>query len=159
MGKMLPETCWAAFTQLNNKRFYNWVCVQLVILFEYLKMHGTTNHKFKNYNIFRAVFEPASFRAASRRSFQNRHVTIALFIMCFNTLKAELNPICHLPALLGAHSIFHVSRKRVKPTVNVLFLKSRVPLLKWEMSSSSKPSNVRHLKRSPLPRIIYLCLY
>jgi hypothetical protein len=30
---------------LNNKRFYNWVCIWLVILFEDLKMHGTTNHK------------------------------------------------------------------------------------------------------------------
>jgi hypothetical protein len=32
----------------------------------------------------------------------------------FNSLNAELNPICHLLALLGAHHIFHVSRIRVK---------------------------------------------
>jgi hypothetical protein len=31
----------------------------------------------------------------------------------FNTSKAELNPICHLLALLGAHHILHVSRIRV----------------------------------------------
>jgi hypothetical protein len=31
-----------------------------------------------------------------------------------NLLKAELNSICHLLALLGAHLIFHVSRIRVK---------------------------------------------
>ena len=31
----------------------------------------------------------------------------------FNTLNAELNPICHLLALLGAHHILHVSRIRV----------------------------------------------
>jgi hypothetical protein len=30
-----------------------------------------------------------------------------------NPLKAELNPICHLPALLGAHHILYVSRIRV----------------------------------------------
>jgi hypothetical protein len=30
------------------------------------------------------------------------------------TLHAELNPICHLLALLGAHHILHVSRVRVK---------------------------------------------
>ena len=30
-----------------------------------------------------------------------------------NPLNAELNPICHLLALLGAHHIFHVSRLRV----------------------------------------------
>jgi hypothetical protein len=32
----------------------------------------------------------------------------------FNTLSPELNPICHLLALLGAHHILHVSRIRVK---------------------------------------------
>jgi len=31
-----------------------------------------------------------------------------------NPLNAELNPICHLLALLGAHLIFHVSSVRVK---------------------------------------------
>ena len=31
-----------------------------------------------------------------------------------NTLNAELNPICHLLRLLGAHHILHVSRLRVK---------------------------------------------
>ena len=30
-----------------------------------------------------------------------------------NALSAELNPICHLLALLGAHHILHVSRVRV----------------------------------------------
>jgi hypothetical protein len=35
----------------------------------------------------------------------------------FNPLNAELNPICHLPALLGAHHILHVSRIRVKLTI------------------------------------------
>jgi hypothetical protein len=36
-----------------------------------------------------------------------RHVTV-------NPLKAELNPICHLLALLRAHHILHVSRIRIK---------------------------------------------
>jgi len=35
------------------------------------------------------------------------------FGVLFNPLSAELNPICHLLALLGAHLIFHVSRIRV----------------------------------------------
>jgi len=34
--------------------------------------------------------------------------------MAINPLNAELNPICHLLALLGVHLIFHVSRIRVK---------------------------------------------
>jgi hypothetical protein len=32
-----------------------------------------------------------------------------------NSLNTELNPICHLLALLGAHHILHVSRIRVNP--------------------------------------------
>ena len=32
----------------------------------------------------------------------------------FNPLNAELNPICYLLALLGAHNFLHVSRIRVK---------------------------------------------
>jgi len=32
----------------------------------------------------------------------------------FNPLNAELNPICHLLALLGAHHILHISRIRIK---------------------------------------------
>ena len=35
------------------------------------------------------------------------------FTFTFNPLNAELNPICHLLALLGAHHILHVSRLRV----------------------------------------------
>ena len=37
--------------------------------------------------------------------------------MVLKPLNAELNLICHLPALLGAHHILHVSRTRV----NMLF--------------------------------------
>jgi hypothetical protein len=31
-------------------------------------------------------------------------------------IYAQLNPICHLLALLGSHHIFHVGRIRVKKT-------------------------------------------
>jgi hypothetical protein len=32
---------------------------------------------------------------------------------CVKPLNAKLNPICYLPALLGAHHFLHVSRIRV----------------------------------------------
>jgi len=38
----------------------------------------------------------------------------AVWLALFNPLNAELNPICHLLALLGTHHILHVSRIRVK---------------------------------------------
>ena len=43
-----------------------------------------------------------------------RSDTSATASCILNTLNAELNPICHLLALLGAHHIFHVSVLRVK---------------------------------------------
>ena len=42
-----------------------------------------------------------------------RHAEI-LYSRDINPLNAELNPICYLLALLGAHSFLHVSRIRVK---------------------------------------------
>jgi len=42
------------------------------------------------------------------RSLSNNHSSLG-----FNHLNAELNPICHFLALLGAHHILHVSRVRV----------------------------------------------
>ena len=35
--------------------------------------------------------------------------------LCINPLNAELNLICYLLALLGAHHFLHVSRIRIKP--------------------------------------------
>ena len=42
------------------------------------------------------------------------HVKYPLFLSHFNPLNPELNPICYLLALLGAHRFLHVSRIRVK---------------------------------------------
>ena len=36
------------------------------------------------------------------------------FVRSVNPLKPELNPICYLLTLLGAHHFLHVSRIRVK---------------------------------------------
>ena len=37
-----------------------------------------------------------------------------------NPLNAELNPICHLLALLGAHPILHVSRISVNYEISTM---------------------------------------
>jgi len=41
------------------------------------------------------------------------YTQLLLFGRPLNPLKAKLNPICHLLALLGAHHILHISRIRV----------------------------------------------
>ena len=40
-------------------------------------------------------------------------MAVLKFVLEVNPLNAELNPIFHLLALLGAHHIFHVSGLRV----------------------------------------------
>ena len=62
-------------------------------------------------------------------SYQNGHAVLSLckslsitymklikfeFLWIINPLKPELNPICYLLALLGAHHFLHVNRIRVK---------------------------------------------
>jgi len=39
---------------------------------------------------------------------------VLIYDLLINPLKPELNPICYLLALLGAHHFLHVSRIRVK---------------------------------------------
>ena len=39
----------------------------------------------------------------------------------FNPLNAELNPICHLLALVGAHHTLHVNRVRVKSPLSTVW--------------------------------------
>ena len=48
------------------------------------------------------------------------HLFIILVINQLNHLNAELIPICHLLALLGAHHILHLSRVRVNAQNHVL---------------------------------------
>ena len=48
------------------------------------------------------------------RIFSTGHEDIYVYDhISLNPLNAELNPICHLLALLGAHDILHVSGLRV----------------------------------------------
>jgi hypothetical protein len=47
-----------------------------------------------------------------------------------NTLNAELNPICHLLALLGAHHILHISGLRVKHRTTAADLTTNVSKLR-----------------------------
>jgi len=56
--------------------------------------------------------------------------TAPLRIYTVNPLNAELNPFCHLPALLGAHHILHVSRIRVNRTIMILFHFAVMPCAK-----------------------------
>jgi len=87
------------------------LCVKLVIYKNYTEIHGQQNIKRLDVtHIFTNIY--------------GMPVTILYVILLwmhvaelcvrFNPLNPELNPICYLLALLGAHHFLHVSRIRVK---------------------------------------------
>jgi hypothetical protein len=53
---------------------------------------------------------------------------------CLNPLNAELNPICHLLALLGAHHILHVSRIRIKVKSIIIIIIIIIIVYAWNAS-------------------------
>ena len=57
-----------------------------------------------------------SYNVRPQTDHRNFISTVSFHLACcfINPLNAELNPICHLLALLGPHHILHVSRIRVK---------------------------------------------
>jgi hypothetical protein len=61
-------------------------------------------------------------------------------ILLLNSLKAELNPICHFLALLGVHHFIHVSRIRVKSLTLRLLMsyKYGAPILDVSRSHTTK---------------------
>jgi hypothetical protein len=77
-------------------------------------MHGTMNLK----KIMLATRFPSSGKIISVTVQTNLDTMPLSFTVVtkfdINPLNAELNSICHLLALLGAHPILHVSRIRVK---------------------------------------------
>ena len=57
-------------------------------------------------------------------------VFLFLLLVVINPLNAELNPICYLLALLGAHHFLHVSRIRVK-SLTLRLLMSYIYIYIW----------------------------
>ena len=101
------------------------------------KLRGYT--RISKWIIIRSPYSTKIPSCHSSLMLQHHHVTIlqcynttmlqyynVTILQCYNTLmlkspyinplNAELNPICHFSALLGAHHILHVSKIRVKTT-------------------------------------------
>jgi len=73
---------------------------------------------FRQIQLFCLLLILCALRIANRRffteSFILRQLTLWNVGDIINPLNPELNPICYLLALLGAHHFLHVSRIRVK---------------------------------------------
>jgi hypothetical protein len=55
-----------------------------------------------------------------------------------NPLNAELNPICHLLGLLGAHHILHISRIKVKPSMGKIQKVSTLNVMNYMVTAEVK---------------------
>jgi len=64
--------------------------------------------------------------------------------MVFNPLNAELNPICYLLALLGAHHFLHVSRIRVKSLILRLLILYIYDISSLRVNTSAHSSGAKY---------------
>ena len=58
--------------------------------------------------------DTSAYKIQKPGNYPEENIQLSLPLSVFNPLKPELNPICYLLALLGAHHFLHVSRIRVK---------------------------------------------
>ena len=92
-------------------------CTTLITFGEY-SMVAATLHAV-NPGSLHSMEEYVHSKLQSLRTFMTRSENARVFVRTcvravLNPLNAELNPICYLLALLGAHHFLHVSRIRVK---------------------------------------------
>ena len=119
----LQEYCvlnlYALFLKLLSWNLVHFITlsVQLVIDLKKMKLHFLLKSSLSS-----ARSHPYLFSKTT----SGRHTLLKLEL---NPLNAELNPICHLLALLGAHLIFHVSRLRVNNKICILLWPSASSLL------------------------------
>ena len=112
MSDVSLETCWAFNVLWNNKFRYQVASCWLLLL-----SHVICNKLCNSYR--RYALTPAKVTTVIRDGEYISNITTCRWNLMektfpyFNPLKAELNPICHLLALLGVHHILHVSRIRV----------------------------------------------
>jgi len=133
MGIVIPETCWAVSLRQSNKIlplivasswvFYlsDWRCTEPQTLNNaisrfYIPLY-TKSGKSVQLVTNTGYFPPFYLLYFFFSSF----CPATVFLSPLNPLNAELNPICHLLALLGAHPIFHVSRIRINYTLPSIF--------------------------------------
>jgi len=80
-------------------------------------MHGQPHIKcWRNFEYFKIFYNNSN-------CIYKWYICARWIIKCIKPLNAQLNPICHLLALLEAHHILHVSRIRVKHRLLYPFLR------------------------------------
>ena len=122
---------------LNELIFFFLICVLHDILSESLLSwvylyHFLSQIPLYSFSLWIITYLVGSLKektcVLSRSVFYHYFTNDITSLVRFNPLKTELNTICHLLALLGAHHILYISSIRVNSTKqhteSVLFLKS-----------------------------------
>jgi len=110
---------------LTLKYQWNWVSQDGVCVWGWRHVSTYSEHQqqMEVTSVFRRpIFSLCLLGKDYNPCFTKRYTTRGIYSIIyrfekFNPLNAELNPICHLLTLLGAHPIFHISRIRVNCTV------------------------------------------
>ena len=101
---------------LSYARGQEWICfILLYSTTKYLPLCKKSGQKGIFFNLVHLTWIATSLNVIKLESIPAFHFGDQLSCLSnvINPLNAELNPICHLLALLGAHHILHVSRIRV----------------------------------------------
>ena len=97
--------------------YYKHCHLQKCKLLNFIEIFENSQHPFR-FSCMKP-FMLVSRSSINHKRFSERKQTlpccnIFLILIWINPLNAELNPICYLLALLGAHHFLHLSRIRVK---------------------------------------------
>jgi len=119
MGGVSPETCWASY-KYGIIKF--WYIVGSCWIFIYELYYDARIHEHQDSCwCFRTTYRdpPSRVKQTNLRCVKSWSAMISHTCRTWrrteiNPLNPELNPICYLLALLGAHYFLHVSRIRVK---------------------------------------------
>jgi len=110
--KLAVEIVARRYISIRVRRFFRVYIIPPLLYthpYPHVALTGRTNGR--NLGTFQKAF---LFQESLNRKLLPLFQCLQYWLATFNPLKPELNPICYLLALLGAHHFLHVSRIRVK---------------------------------------------
>jgi hypothetical protein len=128
---LLPSFYFFLFPSFSFTLFFYYFVFSLGFISHYT----ASSHSTVLYNLIGERFDGPGYQVYwDFRGFPQSFQANTDIVHQINPLTAEINPICHLLALLPAHPILHVSRIRVKPWP---FHSTSVPIRRLQQSNNS----------------------
>jgi len=131
-------------SSFNSTSYLRPSILQAIFVLQFYKLSSSFNStSYLRPSILQATFVLQFYKLSSSfnsTSYLRPSILQAILthnLTCINTLNADLNPICHLVALLGAHHFLHLSGIRVNAAFDLyvvnlrILLVSRVYSIEW----------------------------